>query len=416
MKILVLCDDFPPQSFGGAGIIAFNLAREFQKNGHMVLVVTTVRTAAEAGETVHEGLKIIRLRSSYPLKFQSWVCLNNIPVVRQVKAILREFKPDVVHAHNVHSYLSYVSLKAAKRSGARVILTAHDVMSFTYSKLTEFIDRSDLSVPDAFNYRISPFRLFMTYRLRYNPFRNLIIRHIFRKYVDCIIAVSEALRQAMADNGIGRASVIHNGIDTDDWEEPLEDIEAFRHEHGLGESAVLFGGRLSGIKGAQELIEALSSVRSSVPDVQLLIVGQENRYSQRMIEIAGKLDLVHRLIFTGWLSGKKLHLAYRSAALAAVPSLCFDSFPTVNLEAMACGKPVIATCFGGSREIVVDGKTGYVVNPYDIPAMAQKIADLLSDRDKSLRFGQAGSERVRGDFSLAECARRYEAEFQGLDR
>jgi glycosyltransferase involved in cell wall biosynthesis len=73
---------------------------------------------------------------------------------------------------------------------------------------------------------------------------------------------------------------------------------------------------------------------------------------------------------------------------------------------MACKKPVIATCFGGSKEVVLDGQTGYILNPYNTKLMAEKIIDLIKNPAKARTFGQAGYERVKNEFSLEKQAKR----------
>ncbi len=411
MKITILSDDFPPHHGGGAGVIAYNLAREFQKNGHEICVITTSRDKEREGVVQFEGFTVYTIATAYDLRFNAYVSLWNVPVVKKVRKILQEFKPGVVHAHNVHGYLSYGSLVVAKRSGARVILTCHDVMSFSYQKLTEFIDPSDLSVPKKFNYRVSAWRQFVTNRFRYNPLRNRIIRHILRTYVDYIVSVSDALKQALSDNGICNVQTIHNGIDVKEWEEPLEAIATFKREHGVGDAAILFGGRLSGVKGAVRIIDALALIVKIMPDAQLLVVGQKDAYSEKMLAYARTLGVADKIVFTGWLSGHELHKAYNAASVVVVPSLCFDSFPTMNLEAMACKKPVVATCFGGSREVVIDGETGRIVNPYDVSMMVEKIVGLLQNKEKNTTFGEAGYKRIAEEFSLTRQAQEYERTF-----
>ncbi len=411
MKILVLSDDFPPLHGGGAGAVAFNVARAQKMREHDVCVVTTVRRKEDEGTIDVGGLSVIRIASSYPLRFQSYVCLNNIPVVRRIREILAEFKPDIVHAHNIHGYISYQSLVEAKKAGARVFLTCHDVMSFTYSKLDRFIDRSDLSIPGSFDYRVSWLWLAKTYRTRFNPFRNMIIRSVLRTSVDKVIAVSDALKQALNQNGIDNVSVIHNGVDAQEWEEPAAAVAEFKKKHALGDKVVLFAGRLTGIKGGWELIEAIKQIRESQPSVQLLVLGKKDASAEKMLSHASASGVENSVIFAGWMSGHELRQAYHASSVVAAPSLCFDSFPTMNIEAMACGKPVVATCFGGSRESVVDGVTGYIVNPFNISDMADKIGGLLSDEKKRAAFGAAGRQRLDKEFSLDRCAAAYEETF-----
>ena len=95
-----------------------------------------------------------------------------------------------------------------------------------------------------------------------------------------------------------------------------------------------------------------------------------------------------------------------------MPSICFDTFPTVNLEAMAARKPVVATCFGGSPEVVIDGETGYIVNPLDTELYTDRLARLLHDADLRAKMGEKGSERIHTQFSLLHQLRRMEEIYQ----
>lgn len=411
MKILVLQDDFPPRPGGGAGSVSFSLAEGYAQRGHAVLVLTTSPDPEDAGEREVAGFRVSTMYSKYPGRWRAHRSLYNPSAVAEVKKILQSFQPDVVHAHNVHAHLSYAALRAAKRYGARVILTCHDVMPFNYGKLLGLISPNDISIPPSFHYRISPWRQLREQRFRYNPFRNAIIRRILRTCVDHVVTVSDVLAEALRQNGIPHAITIHNGIDVSAWPVESEVIQQFKNRHAIGERAVLFGGRLSRVKGAPELLRALARVAKEIPLAQLLVVGTEDAYASSMRELAAGLGIGDRLVFTGWLTGSELRAAYHSAALVCVPSVCFDSFPTMNLEAMACHKPVIATCVGGSREAVVDGETGYIVNPYDTATMAGKLEELLTNKEKNIRFGEAGYARAVRVFSLTEQVQKYEKLF-----
>ena len=106
MKILILQDDFPPQSFGGAGIIAFILSKKLQKKGHTVFVITAVQDKKDEGEIEYEGLKIFRIYSKYNVRWRAYLSLYNPQTVKKVKKILNRVKPDTVHTHNIHYHLS----------------------------------------------------------------------------------------------------------------------------------------------------------------------------------------------------------------------------------------------------------------------------------------------------------------------
>ena len=411
MRILVLQDDFPPRPGGGAGSVSFSLAEGYTRRGHAVLVLATSPDPEDAGERGVAGFRVRTIVSKSPGRWRAYWSLYNPRAVAEVKKTLQSFNPDVVHAHNVHARLSYAALYAAKRYGARVILTCHDVMPFNYDKLLGLISPNDTSIPFSFNYRISPWRQLREQRFRYNPFRNVVIRYVLRTSVDHVVAVSDALAEALRQNGIPNVTTIHNGIDVSHWIPKSDGVQIFKDTHAVGDYAVLFGGRLSRVKGAPELLKALARVVKVLPQVQLLVIGAEDAYASHMRTLATELGIGDRLICTGWLSGTELCAAYHAAALVCVPSVCFDSFPTMNLEAMACHKPVIATCVGGSREAVVDGETGYIVNPYGLNAMTGKLSELLTNREKNARFGEAGYARVVTEFSQTEQVHKYEQLF-----
>jgi glycosyltransferase involved in cell wall biosynthesis len=395
MKILILSDYFSPQSFGGAGIVSFADAKALSERGHDVSVITTTTDRSHIGEASFEGIRIFTIYSDYDQAWRGYISLYNPQVTNEVRKIMSRMHPDIVHAYNIHTYISYYSLKLARRSGAKVFITMHDVMAVHYGKFNEFIDLSELSVPKGFNYRITPWTLIRTFKLRYNPFRNMVIRHYLR-YADKIFAVSGALKQVLNANDIGNVEVLHNSMDFKKWDAPAADVARFAEKLGLvGKKVVLFSGWVTAAKGGDQILEAFGKTLERVPSAVLVCAGRTDLYYSSMKEEAKKLGLGDKIVFTGWIGGPDLPVSYAAADLVVFPSVCFDTFGMVNLEAMASKKPVIATCFGGAPEVVEDGRTGYVVNPYDIDTMAVRIIELLSDADKARAFGQAGYERAR---------------------
>ena len=232
MKILVLSDDFPPEVAGGAGIMAFRITKEFVRQGHEVLVISTTSDKRKVGRVDFEGISIFYIHSNYHERWRSYVSLWNPLVLYQIRKILKDFQPDVVHAHNVHRNLSYASLFLAKKYARKVFMTAHDIMSFYPGTFTEFIHQSDLSCPSTFNYKVTPLMIFNNLSLRYNPFRNSIVKKILNK-IDGVIAVSWSLEDALIQNGIRVSTVIHNGIDVDGWQVSDEKVLNFKEKFGL---------------------------------------------------------------------------------------------------------------------------------------------------------------------------------------
>jgi glycosyltransferase involved in cell wall biosynthesis len=151
------------------------------------------------------------------------------------------------------------------------------------------------------------------------------------------------------------------------------------------------------------LLDALLKVVSHVPDVTLLVLSATPVDEQVQQPEYAPLRRTH-LVAGGWLSGDDLAAAYHLADVVTTPSVYLDPFPTVNLEAMAAKTPVITTCYGGSQEAVVDGKTGFVLNPYHTDEFADKLRLLLTDAALRQRMGEAGYQRLIDEFSLQKQA------------
>lgn len=408
MKILILSDDFPPEHQGGAGIIAYRIAKQFIELGHSVSVVCAGTVQSVAGS--QSGMSVHCLRSHYPDRLRAYLSLYNPQIVPPLKRILAQINPDVVFAHNIHQHLSYHSLKLARGRGIPVFLTCHDVMPFAYGKLTSFVNFQETTAPRSFNYRLSPFISLKQQRLRYFPLRNILIRTYLKKHVCRLISVSDELRKALEANGIGNVTTIHNGIDPSSMQVVQSHTERFVQQYRLEKKkCILFGGRISYLKGAVQLLRAIRLVAEQIPESALIVAGPESRYATDLKKLAADLGIENHIVFTGWIDSNLLKAAYAASRVVVTPSIYLDPFPTINLEAMAASRPVIATCFGGSREVVTDGQTGYIVNPLNTEALAERIMDILTNDEKGRLMGEAGYKRVQELFSLERCAYRYMA-------
>ena len=155
MKILFLSDEFPPQCIGGAGVAAHRLSIALRDKGHDIYVITRVRKKALEEIATEKGIKVYRVYSNYHERWRAYLSLYNPSIVKRLKQIIKIEKPDVIHAHNIHIYISYKALKIARQSGAKVFITAHDMMFFHYGKLTDNIDSTSMNIPENINYNIS---------------------------------------------------------------------------------------------------------------------------------------------------------------------------------------------------------------------------------------------------------------------
>ena len=140
-------------------------------------------------------------------------------------------------------------------------------------------------------------------------------------------------------------------------------------------------------------------------------MGRREVWEREFAPAAARLGVQDRVVSSGWLDGEDLQAAYAATDVFATPSICFDTFGLVNLEAMEHGKPVVATSFGGSPEVVRDGATGFVENPFDVEAFSARVATLLRDPLLRARMGAAGRERLLERFTIDRLTAEYLEEY-----
>jgi glycosyltransferase involved in cell wall biosynthesis len=218
-----------------------------------------------------------------------------------------------------------------------------------------------------------------------------------------LVAVSEDTRRAYERQGYppGRIEVVYNGV-----EPPAATNGSLRAEAGLTPDAPLVAelGRLCDVKGQRELIRALTSL----PDARLVLIGTDlergGAFQDELEREAERLGVRDRVHFTGHREDARALLA--EADVVALPSWT-EGLPLAALEAMAQGRPVVATPVGGTPEVVVDGETGLLVPPRDHEALAGAIGRLLADPKLRGRMGEAGRRRAEERFSLDAMTGRF---------
>lgn len=398
MRVLLLNDRIPPESRGGAGQVVWRLACGLRDAGHDVHVCAA--TENTPFETVREGIPTYHIAVNYPMRWHGWLSLYNPVVNRPLRTLYRRLQPDLIHAHNIHAYLTYYSLVIASQMAIPTVFTSHDVMPFAYHKMRYCIDPTYCGVRSVRDYRLPPLFNLKQMRLRYNPLRNLTIRHILTHHADGRNAPSQALCDAHAANDLPPFVPIHNGIDPTQFQAATTQVQALRQRLGLMErKVILFAGRLTAAKGTAQLLAALQQVVNAVPHATLLVLSSVPIAEQLQDHSYHALAEKH-IVSGGWLAGDDLAAAFQLADVMVAPSVIFDTFPTVNLEAMATHTVALSTCYGGSREVILDGETGYIINPYDTDTFAQRLITMLSDDILRHTFAARAYQRLLDHFTL----------------
>jgi glycosyltransferase involved in cell wall biosynthesis len=410
MRILFLNDLWDPR-IGSSIRQMYQEGARLRELGHDTALATCTQDRSAVGEVEIEGMRVFRIFSDYNLRFRGFVSLDNRQVREPLRAILASYRPDVVHSHIVHTHLSYASLTAARESGAGVVFTAHDVMTFCYQKLTCFHGGEEhggsLRDYGAYWQKCIPCQ-----RLRYNPWRNAAIRRILRRDVHRFTVVSDELGRVIRANKIRVDRTIHNAIAARPRLPSAAEVEAFRARFDLvGKRVIAIGGRLHEQKGVGQLLKMLALLARDFPDLRLIVMGKRDVYEREFAPAARELGVAERIVSTGWLDGDELQAAYAATDVLVTPSICFDTFGMVNLEAMEHGRPVVATVFGGSPEVVRDGVTGWLANPFDVEEFAERIRRLLADPDARRRLGEAGRARLAEHFTIERLTREFLEEY-----
>ena len=384
--------------------------------GHEVGVVTSVREGVRPFAVSTNPPVGVRfdVPVRYPKLLRPYLSLWYPRVGQALEEVLDEFQPDCVHAHNVHRYLGYHSLSVCWRRKIPVVVTLHDAMSVDYGRFVQGYESRPQDSQAPVDYRVRLWPTLKKYHVQYFPLRNSSIRRVLNHRVARVITQSEALARLVRANGLRVDKVVRCGLDPDQF--PAQPARAENVNEMLGARAgtptIALSGRLIEDKGCFQALQAMAVLRRNGIDATLFILGARSGDNPRFDDAVSASQLDTCVVYAGWLNPERLRAAYRLCDAVLVPSICLDVFPTVVLEAMACGVPVVATSLGGAREAVEDGRTGYIVSPFNIEAIAQRLHELLSEPDRAKAMGAAGRALIEGPLHVNAAARAYLAELR----
>jgi glycosyltransferase involved in cell wall biosynthesis len=403
--ILFASEYWPPFAPGGAEWSNAAWARALARRGRRVVVVTPNYGAPSREE--QDG--VIVLRVPFPLRLgpgheeAAWLAHRN-PVFYlyfawQVWRAARREDAGIIHAQNKGALVP--AWLAARALGRPVLVTVRDLglaCPLGLCPLFEKRDRLDCSAGRYFA-RCAPFFL-AHYARGAGTLRRVRIwiglalawldqglRRVALARVDGVIGVSRGILSVYPERlvGGGRGTVVHTLPPAARLADEPE-AQQVRQRLGIGPGPlVLYAGKLSLGKGTPVLLDALPAIRAAVPGVRFVLAGK------------GELDLepapdVHAL---GPIPQPDLFALYRAADVVVVPSTWPEPLSRVLLEAMAAGRPVVATAVGGTPEAVEHGVTGLLVPRRDADALAKGLIELLLDPERRRRMGAAAGQRAR---------------------
>lgn len=383
-------------------LIAHN--RYQQQGGEDVVFENEVQLLTRAGHNVKTLIVSNNSIVSYRDKVQTLLRTAENPVgIKMMSLAIDDFHPDIVHVHNYFPLLSPAIYRVCAERRTPVVQTLHNYRALCANGLLLRDGKiCDLCVKGTPAWGIvhrcyrnslpgsAAVARMISYHRRKKSWFTLVSRYI---------ALTEFSRQLFIDAGFPseRIDVKPNFLE-DPRVSSLPD---------LPRNGVLYVGRLSPEKGVKYLIEACRPL-----GLPLRIVGGGTERA------ALQSRATPNVTFLGTLSRNQIFSEMSRAAAVAVPSIWYEPFPMVILEAFACGTPVIVSRMGGLPNIVIDGSNGFVVRPADSPSLGARIEELLREPDKARAMGTAARQtfltKYSAEANLAALEAIYERAIQGV--
>jgi glycosyltransferase involved in cell wall biosynthesis len=282
----------------------------------------------------------------------------------------------IIHTHSFPSFHSYVALELLVRRGVPVIVTPHyDVDSLAKN----------------------PIHL---------THMKLLGRLISRRKLK-LVAITERERSFYVHR-LHYASksivVIPNGVDLNELTVNNDQVEQTRTIFPADRLIILYVGRVAKIKGIGLLLQAASNLNVSY---HLIIAGPDGGYLNDAIQLARKLNMRDRVTFTGELHRTALTALYRICDIFVLPSYGGEAFGITLAEAMACGKPVIASKTGGIPELVHNGEEGYLVQAGNPAQLRDRLQTLAWSNGLRTEMGRKGRKRIDARYTWEKIGGQY---------
>ena len=389
MRAGLFTREYPPNVYGGAGVHVEYLSRELAKS-------IEVEVYCWGDQQLNEGK--LHVRGAEPWDAISQGTQGKFKAALEALSLnLTQIKAlegiDIVHTHTW--YVSMAGFLAKKLYGIPFVLTTHS---------------------------LEPLRAWKTEQLGSGYAMSSWMERTAILDADAVIAVSNGTKddilRAYPDVQPERIHVIYNGIDLEEY--TRKSSTAALDKYGVDRNApyVLFVGRITRQKGVTHLVDA---IRYLPPDTQVVLCAGAPDTPEIAAEMRQKVDQAKKLNprvlwIERMVSKPEVIELYSHATVFCCPSI-YEPFGIINLEAMACQAPVVASATGGIKEVVVDGETGFLVPFNQDPAtsfpadpdkfaadLGVKISELLADPERCRRFGLAGRKRVEQTFSWTAIA------------
>ena len=354
--ILLAAPYYPPKT-GGVENYVWNLAHQLRtRHDRRVVIATTANPGEKSGRYDGEHGPVYRL--SAPMR------VSNTPIgAGWVRALRRIIEAERIGLVNGHAPVPVFADAAARAGGdTPFVLTYHTGRMRTGGRLANAVCA--------------------TYE------RTVLARTA--AHARQIVCASEYVATDQPELFAGRSTIITPGAN----------LGLFTASPVPSDPRIVFAASLehaTAYKGLADLLSAVALLIPALPDVHLDVLGSGSA-TDGYRDLAGRLGLAGHVTFHGRLEGRELADAYARGRVLALPTR-YDSFPTVIIEAMACGRPVVSTRVGGVPSLVTHDRDGLLVAAGDLPALAGALGDVLRSDRLARRLGEAGRRYVERELS-----------------
>jgi glycosyltransferase involved in cell wall biosynthesis len=364
---------------GGAALSVIELAAEQRQRGHDVMVVAGTLAPGEDSMEYLAQERGVPVRALPSLQ-RELSPRRDAAAVRALRRLLRERRPQVLHTHTAKAGATgrLAALLAGRARPPAILHTFHGHVLSGY----------------------------------FSPRRERVFRGIERtlaRGASTLIAVSDEVRDDLVEMRVApaeRIAVVPYGFDLSalggDDKRPER-----RAELGLGDGTFLvgFAGRLTAIKRPLDLVRTIAAVRAEGVDAALVVVG-DGPERAGVEALAAELGVAERCRLVGYRRDMQEWYSAFDAFLLVSQN---EGTPVVAIEALAAGRPVVATDAGGTRTVVEHGRSGFLAPVGDTDALAARLAELARDPALARRLAEHGAADVRARFSLGRMADDIEA-------
>ena len=394
MKIVFVT--YHPLGFGGAEVSTKFLAEGLLARGHEIVFVSS-------GD--YEGFTTYRLKD---FKKNPFFWRHNQEIRKVLKEVIRKENPDLIHVHDRLTSVSAV--QTAKKYKIPVIVHFRDYWFAC--------PNSSCMAPDYYEYDLCTSKiiykhfpkktwLWNLHKLRYLKKARKIINQADLKFAN-----SKAIQRRLEIAGITHSKVIPILRDLSQFTPNIEG-KAFKKNYHLSEKVLTYVGGLTLVKGIMFITQTISKILEKYSDWNFIIVGDGPLWDDVERFIAQK-DLKKQIRLIGRVPLEVMPEVYAASDLVVLPSLWEEPLSGILLEAGASCVPVVSSDRGGTREAVVDGKTGFIVSSTDEGAWKSVLLKLMEDAALREKIGKQAREYILKNFSVNVVAEKVDGYYKKL--